>query len=84
MFNFFVELKKHFKLESLQEYQMINLSNKFIYLEGHKGMISFSKTMINFKVKSGVLVIKGEELFLSEISTDTISIKGNITSIEKF
>lgn len=85
MFNFFIELKKHFKLDNqISSYQMINMSNRFIYLEGHKGILNFTDNMINIKVKSGVLVIKGKDLFLSEISCDTISIKGEINCIEKF
>ena len=86
MFNFFSELKKHFKLSDsiFTTYQMINLSNKFLYIEGHKGILSFSNDMITFKVKNGVVTLQGKSLYISEISNDTLAISGEIKSIEVF
>lgn len=86
MFNFFSELKKHFALSDslFSSYQIINLSNKFLYIEGHKGVLNFSTEMITFKVKNGVITVQGKCLYISEISNDTLAISGEIKSIEVF
>ena len=52
MFNFFSEIKKELKLPKFEdEYNIVNLNGRAVYIEGHKGLVSLSKEMIRLKVK---------------------------------
>ena len=85
MFNFFDELKKNMqKLEKLENFNLINLSNKIIYVEGHRGLVTLSKDIVAFKIKGGRVVVEGQDLFLVELSENTIKISGVIQKVESF
>lgn len=85
MFNFFDEVKNNVKeLNKLENFNIINLSNKVIYAEGHKGLVTLSKELVSFKVKGGRIVIEGNNLFLIELTENTIKISGNIKKVESF
>lgn len=85
MFNFFEELKKNIKeLNKLDNFNIINLSNKIIYAEGHMGLVTLSKDVIVFKVKGGRVVVEGSDMFLVELTENTIKISGNIKKLESF
>ncbi len=85
MFNFFEELKKNIKeLNKLDNFNIINLSNKIIYAEGHRGLVTLSKDVIVFKVKGGRVVVEGSDMFLVELTENTIKISGNIKKLESF
>ena len=85
MFNFFNELKKNVKnAESLENYNIINISNKIIYVEGHKGLVTLSKEIIAFKVKNGSMVVEGSGMFLLELTENTIKISGKVKKMELF
>lgn len=85
MFNFFNELKKNVKnAESLKNYNIINISNKIIYVEGHKGLVTLSKEIIAFKVKNGRMVVEGSDMFLLELTENTIKISGKVKKMELF
>ena len=85
MFNFFEEIKSKTKNQNmLDTFQIINMSNKILYADGHKGLVSLSKELISFKVKGGRIVVEGEEMFLLELTENTIKISGKIKKVESF
>ena len=85
MFNFFNELISDYGLEvPLNKFNLINLSNKLIYVEGHLGVISIELNMISFRVKKGVIVVNGNNLSIKQISNKTLTIIGEIKSIESY
>lgn len=84
MFNFFESLKKEFKLskEHFGKFNLVLISNNFLYLEGHKGLLKLSEENITFKVKNGVVVILGENLAIKELTQQTAAITGKIVNFE--
>ena len=85
MFNFFDEIKNNLKKSDLMpSFNLINLSGKILYVEGHYGLTILSPSMIAFKIKKGRIVVEGDSLFLSELSQNTLKIEGNIKKIEEF
>lgn len=85
MFNFFDEIKKNFKsIEPLNSYNLVNISGKILYVEGHKGLTTLSKEMIAFKVKNGHIVVEGKNLILNELTENTMKIVGEIVKVEAF
>ncbi len=85
MFNFFDEIKNNLKKSDfLPSFNLINLSGKILYVEGHCGLTILSPSTIAFKIKKGRIVVEGENLFLSELSQNTLKIEGNIKKIEEF
>jgi len=85
MFNFFDEIKQNLKKNDfLPSYNLINLSGKILYVEGHCGLTILSSTVISFKIKKGRIIVEGTDLFLSELSQNTLKIEGNIKKVEEF
>ena len=84
MFNFFNEIKKKGNIELLNEFNMIDVSGKLLYVEGHMGLTVMTQTMIAFKIKNGRVVVEGNDLFLNELTDNTMLIKGEILKTEKF
>lgn len=83
MFNFFDELKKTIKNQNiLDRYNIINMSGKILYVEGHTGIVSLSKENISFKFKGGVIIVEGKDLVLSELMPTTLKITGSILRVE--
>ena len=83
MFNFFNEIKQvNKKFDLTGGYNLVNVSGKIIYVEGHKGINVISKEIISFKVKNGRIIVEGENLILSELTEDTIKITGIIKKVE--
>lgn len=84
MFNFFDEIKKKSENNLLNEFNIVNISGKMLYAEGHLGLTVLSENMIAFKIKSGRFVVEGEGLFLKELTDNTLLIKGKIIKTEQF
>lgn len=82
MFNFLSEIKQNLKVE-LDSFNLINISGRLLYVEGHVGLVTLSKEIISFKVKKGVVMVEGSDLVLSEMSENTIKITGNIKKVEQ-
>ena len=86
MFNFLneiAEVAKKSKDIALDNFNIINLSGKVLYVEGHMGLITLSKEMVSFKIKKGVVMIEGRNLILAELSENTIKICGEIKKVEQ-
>ena len=77
MFNFFGEVKKHTGVK-VDEFHIINISNKLLYVEGHKGLVILSEELVAFKVKNGSVEVEGEDLYLKELTENTLKISGDI------
>lgn len=87
VFNFFDEIKnKAVGIDNnlLNDFNIINLSNKLLYVEGHQGVTIINSEMIAFKVKKGRVVIEGEGLFLCELTDNTLTLQGKINKMEMF
>ena len=78
MFNFFGEIKKDLKVD---EFHIINISNRILYVEGHRGIKMITKSLVVFKVKNGSVEVEGEGLNLSELTENTLKISGEIKRI---
>ena len=52
-----------------------------IYLENHKGIALYQKDLIKVRVKSGILIIKGDKLKIEEIESENIYIQGKINEL---
>lgn len=87
MFNFFDEIKKNVaKIEPklLGNYNIVNISGRILYVEGHCGLNVLSRENITFKVKHGRIVVEGKNLILDELSENTLKIVGEIIKVEAF
>ncbi len=86
MFNFLGEIKdnvKNSKNFDLDSFNIINVSGRLLYVEGHLGLVSLSKELISFKVKKGVIMVEGSDMILAELSENTIKICGSIKKVEQ-
>ncbi len=85
MFNFFDEIKSCIKnIDIKNKYNIVNVSGKLVYVEGHKGLSVLSKEMISLRIKKGTIKIEGEELILRELYDECVKISGKIQKIEVF
>lgn len=87
MFNFFNEIKNKasgIDYNLLNEYNIINLSGKLLYVEGHQGVTIISSDMLAFKIKKGRVVVEGKDLVLSELTSNTLLLQGVIIKVEIF
>ncbi len=87
MFNFFSELKSKIgdaNIDLYNEFNIINVSGKLLYVEGHNGLTILSPTTIAFKIKRGRVVVDGENMFLKELTDNTLMIQGKISKTEIF
>lgn len=86
MFNFFNEVKENIKNSQaldLNSFNIINVSGKLLYVEGHKGLITLSKELVSFRVEKSVILVEGENITLIELSDTTIKIGGKIKKVEQ-
>ena len=85
MFNFFDEIKSGIKnLEFTNQFNVVNVSGKIAYVEGHKGLSLLSKEKVKLKLKKGEISIEGENLVLRELYDECVKISGKIIKIEVF
>ncbi len=85
MFNFFEEIKKgigSIDPNLINSYNLINISGKILYVEGHTGLTMLSKEMITFKVKKGRVIVEGKDLKMQELTENTMKIVGQISKVE--
>ncbi len=84
MFNFFSELVADFGIEidKVNSFNIVNMSNKLVYIEGQKGVIKIGDDSMSIRVKGGVIVVFGKNLKLKKITGTTVCIMGEIHQIE--
>lgn len=86
MFNFFNEVKENLKNSNkleLDSFNLVNISGRILYAEGHLGLVTLSRELISFKVKRAVVLVEGKGLVLSELSENTLKICGEIKKVEQ-
>jgi len=79
--NFIEEICSHIEKEygvTVQDYRLINLAGKYIYVEGHSGIKSLSEEEISLNLKKKILIIKGEKLLVKYFDNNTIIVEGSI------
>ena len=84
MFNFFDEIKNIKNVSIVDSYNLVNISGKILYVEGHLGLTILSKENISFRVKGGRIVVEGENMTLAELGENTLKIVGIIKKVEAF
>lgn len=86
VFNFFDEIKRRTTQckDLIHDFQIVNISGKVLYVEGHAGITILSSEKIAFKTKSGRFVVEGNDMMLSELTSNTILIEGKIIKTEMF
>ena len=84
MFNFFSELVADFGIEvdKANSFNIVNMSNKLVYIEGQKGVVKIGSESMSIRVKGGVVVVFGQNLKLKKITGTTVCIVGKIEGIE--
>lgn len=84
MFNFFDEIKGEFALkdDAFSQFNIINISGKLLYIEGHKGLLSLGQEQVCVKVKKARIIVNGKNLNLAKLCHNTIAIKGKIDVVE--
>lgn len=84
MFNFFNELTNSLNLEfdAVGSFNLVNISNKVVYVEGQKQILKISSEQIIIKVKNGEISITGQDLVIKRITNTTLIIIGKIKQIE--
>ena len=81
MFNFFDEIKKEVGVIG-GEYQIVDIGGKVVYIEGHLGVLKLSDELIMFKTKKKIISVSGRGLKLKILTKTTLSIMGEVESIE--
>lgn len=86
VFNFFDEIKSKVNLDHnlLNDYNIINISGKLLYVEGHQGVTIITKEMVAFKIKKGRVVVEGQDIILNELTENTLLLQGKIIKMEIF
>lgn len=87
MFNFFDEIKRkigEIDYNLINNYNVINMSGKLLYVEGHCGITVITNKMVAFKVKDGRFVVEGKDFYLKELTENTLLLQGIILKVEKF
>ena len=85
MFNFLDDIEKLTKLpfQILKDgFRIINYSNKCVYIENYKKILSFSKEEITIKISKGILTVSGKCLTISGLNISSIIIQGDITLLK--
>lgn len=80
MFDFIDELKE--LKNNAVGYRYINYGGKLVIVQGYKDILFFDDTTVTLKLKTGELSISGTKLVVTEFSTNSIKIVGNISKIE--
>lgn len=66
---------------TLNNYRYINIDGKYVYLEGHKGILHLSDEEISFKLKKKTLSIKGYDLKIKILDNTTSVVEGNVLEV---
>ena len=54
-----------------------------IFIEGHRGISSYTPEEMVVRITGGTVVIKGESLEISEMNGDELSVTGKIRAVER-
>ena len=62
-------------------YKVTLTGGKELFIEGHRGIVSYSEQEIICRVKRDKLEISGEKLFVEEINEDELLVSGIVLGI---
>lgn len=85
MFNFFTELKNmccEIK-NKITPYQIVTMGDYLMYIEGELKLATLCEENVVIKVKDGMVVISGKNLTIKNMTQNTMTICGKISSWEK-
>ena len=84
MVNFVDELVQEYGIENqlLNNFNIINMSNRLVYVEGQMGVLKISDEVVSFKVKKYAISIFGQHLKIKRINNTTLVVTGEINIIE--
>lgn len=57
-------------------------SNSMIYIDGHRGILSYERDKVVVATKKGEIAVLGDDLKLSAFGRDYVKIRGKILSLE--
>ena len=63
-------------------YRYINMGGAALYVQGHKGIVSFGTEKIVLRVTKARLEISGNGLKIKQLSSDDIMVLGEIVSVK--
>lgn len=64
-------------------FRYLNLGGKVVYIIGFKNILKFSSGEISFKINnSTIIAVKGNNLYIKEMDSNSAMVCGEITSIE--
>ena len=66
---------------AFSSFRYVNMGNGALYVQGHKGIISFDTSKIVLRVQKARLEVAGGNLHIKQLSGDDIVILGEITSV---
>lgn len=67
--------------EGLNSYIITIYSSNTLCIEGHKGILDYTDTEVNFKLNNNRADILGENLIIKDYDFDTAVVVGNISSV---
>lgn len=67
---------------TFNDYRLVNISGKVLYIEGHTGINLLGNKEMSFKVKKKILTIRGENLTVKYFDKSTAMILGKIVQVE--
>lgn len=67
---------------TLNEYRLVNISGKALYIEGQTGINLMSEKEISFALKKKNLTIKGDNLTIKYFDKSTAVVVGHIVSTQ--
>lgn len=63
-------------------FRVINFCNKAIYIEGFQNILEFSPSVLNVKLKKGVVKLQGLGLKIKNLNQSAIVVSGEISNLE--
>lgn len=58
------------------------LGNGDLIIENYKGIVEYDEDILRVNTTSGIIKVKGTDVYIKEITSDSIMIFGNILSLE--
>jgi len=62
--------------------KLMMLGNGDLIIENYKGIIEYGQDVVRVNTTSGIIKVKGMEIYIKEITEESIMIYGNIMSLE--
>lgn len=84
MFNFFDEVKSKAKNinSKINPYRFVMVGNHLLYVEGFTSIMTYTTTLVVFKVKGGVITTVGKDISIREMTSSTLTLEGEISQLE--